>query len=50
MTMLTVTSDKSDALVLNRDGVVTAAARIHAVAWKQASDLPQSHCPMVVTT
>jgi beta-phosphoglucomutase family hydrolase len=36
--MPTVTSDKFDAVLFDLDGVITATARIHASAWKQAFD------------
>jgi beta-phosphoglucomutase family hydrolase len=38
MTMPTVTPDKFDAVLFDLDGVITATARIHASAWKQAFD------------
>jgi beta-phosphoglucomutase family hydrolase len=38
MMMPTVTSDKFDAVLFDLDGVITATARIHASAWKQAFD------------
>jgi beta-phosphoglucomutase family hydrolase len=36
--MPTVTHDKFDAVLLDLDGVITATAKIHASAWKQAFD------------
>ncbi len=36
--MPTVISDKFDAVLFDLDGVITATARIHASAWKQAFD------------
>jgi beta-phosphoglucomutase family hydrolase len=36
--MPTVTPDKFDAVLFDLDGVITATARIHASAWKQAFD------------
>jgi beta-phosphoglucomutase family hydrolase len=36
--MTTVTPDKFDAVLFDLDGVITATARIHASAWKQAFD------------
>jgi beta-phosphoglucomutase family hydrolase len=38
MTMPTVTPDKFDAVLFDLDGVITATAKIHAAAWKQAFD------------
>jgi beta-phosphoglucomutase family hydrolase len=38
MTMPTLTLDKFDAVLFDLDGVITATARIHASAWKQAFD------------
>jgi trehalose/maltose hydrolase-like predicted phosphorylase len=38
MTMPTVTPNKFDAVLFDLDGVITATARIHASAWKQAFD------------
>jgi beta-phosphoglucomutase family hydrolase len=38
MMMPTVTPDKFDAVLFDLDGVITATARIHASAWKQAFD------------
>jgi beta-phosphoglucomutase family hydrolase len=38
MAMPTVTPDKFDAVLFDLDGVITATARIHASAWKQAFD------------
>jgi beta-phosphoglucomutase family hydrolase len=36
--MPTVTPDKFDAVLFDLDGVITATAKIHASAWKQAFD------------
>lgn len=36
--MPTVTADRFDAVLFDLDGVITATARIHASAWKQAFD------------
>lgn len=36
--MPTVTPDKFDAVLFDLDGVITATARVHASAWKQAFD------------
>jgi beta-phosphoglucomutase family hydrolase len=36
--MPTVTPDRFDAVLFDLDGVITATARIHASAWKQAFD------------
>jgi len=36
--MPTVTPDKFDAVLFDLDGVITATAKIHAIAWKQAFD------------
>lgn len=36
--MPTVTPDKFGAVLFDLDGVITATARIHASAWKQAFD------------
>jgi beta-phosphoglucomutase family hydrolase len=36
--MPTVTPDKFDAVLFDLDGVITATAKIHALAWKQAFD------------
>jgi len=36
--MPVVTPDKFDAVLFDLDGVITATARIHAAAWKQAFD------------
>ena len=33
-----VTLDEFDAVLFDLDGVITATARIHASAWKQAFD------------
>jgi beta-phosphoglucomutase family hydrolase len=38
MIMSTVTPDKFDAVLFDLDGVITATARMHASAWKQAFD------------
>jgi beta-phosphoglucomutase family hydrolase len=38
MTMPTVTPDKFDAVLFDLDGVITATAKMHASAWKQAFD------------
>jgi beta-phosphoglucomutase family hydrolase len=38
MSMPTVTPDKFGAVLFDLDGVITATARIHASAWKQAFD------------
>jgi beta-phosphoglucomutase family hydrolase len=38
MAMPTVTPDEFDAVLFDLDGVITATARIHASAWKQAFD------------
>jgi beta-phosphoglucomutase family hydrolase len=38
MTMPTVSHDRFDAVLFDLDGVITATARIHASAWKQAFD------------
>jgi beta-phosphoglucomutase family hydrolase len=38
MNIPTVTPDKFDAVLFDLDGVITATARIHASAWKQAFD------------